>query len=89
MSRQPRYPFPHRLPVRWKVERDQATGKPVILAVCVMPGGAEYATWHPCNGFEAPMLLWMVIETLTFELLYVCGTSEMQPVGIMRGTEHA
>lgn len=85
-----RYPFPHRLPIKWYVVKDATTGRAVIYATCQLPGGAEYATWHvmPCRGSEASnVLVCLVVETLTMEIMDVVGATREQPVGLMAGVQ--
>jgi hypothetical protein len=85
-----RYPFPHRLPIKWLVITDELTEHPVIYASCVLPGGAEYATWHAmpeCSQCEIAVMACLVVETLTMEILDVAGSSALQPVGLMAGVQ--
>lgn len=79
-----RYPFPHHLPMRWWVEGNQY-GQRVIFASCRQRGGGEYVTRMAMPKNTASALAWLMVETMTMEVLDIVGTSELQPVGLLGG----
>lgn len=80
-----RYQFPLRMPISWWAEEDQH-GKHVIFASCRRRGDSDFVTRMEVPSGASKALAWLMVEAMTTEILFVCGSEhEAQPVGLLGG----